>query len=199
MAIGAGPKERRVRSESIAPEIPPDWFNLRPLGTSTASAPGHWLDLLASIGHDLRTPLNAVIGFSDVMSKELLGPIGNRQYQEYVQHIRSSGMELLVAAERALTMTALLAEPKLAQIHDVSLEALVQDALAELFERAQPRVGSIRIEIASNLQVRGDHRVMPRAIRQMIAATVAQAPPGSHAAISAVTEHGLVEFRVAVR
>jgi two-component system, cell cycle sensor histidine kinase PleC len=57
-------------------------------------------EMLTALTHDLRTPLNAVIGFSDVMHRELLGPLGNDRYRDYAVHIRDSGEQLLATAER---------------------------------------------------------------------------------------------------
>ena len=50
---------------------------------------------LARICHDLRTPLNAVIGFSDLMRSEMFGPLGHDKYIEYAEHIGESGLDLL--------------------------------------------------------------------------------------------------------
>ncbi len=67
-----------------------------------------WGDLMARVSHDLRTPLNAVIGFSDVMGSELFGPVGDARYRDYIAHIRDSGRELLKSAEDTLAITSLL-------------------------------------------------------------------------------------------
>lgn len=53
-------------------------------------------EFLASMSHDLRTPLNAIMGFSDIMRHKALGPMGNKQYEEYADYIYESG-ELLVS------------------------------------------------------------------------------------------------------
>lgn len=50
---------------------------------------------LASMSHELRTPLNAILGFSEVMSGEVLGPMENASYKEYVHDIHQSGQHLL--------------------------------------------------------------------------------------------------------
>ena len=52
-------------------------------------------ELLANMSHELRTPLNAIIGFSEIMSCELLGKLGNSQYQDYAKDIQSSASHLL--------------------------------------------------------------------------------------------------------
>jgi signal transduction histidine kinase len=62
-------------------------------------------EALALISHDLRTPLNAVIGFSEAMQRELFGPLGHDRYKDYAVHIRESGEQLLKAAEAMIAQT----------------------------------------------------------------------------------------------
>ena len=56
------------------------------------------------MGHDLRTPLTAIIGFSDMMRCELHGPLGSDRYQSYAGHIKDSGVSLLHALETAMAV-----------------------------------------------------------------------------------------------
>jgi len=50
---------------------------------------------LANVSHELRTPLNAIMGFSEAMQTQILGPLGNKKYKEYADHIFHSGEHLL--------------------------------------------------------------------------------------------------------
>lgn len=50
---------------------------------------------LATMTHELRTPLTAVIGFSGLMAGEVMGPLGDPAYKEFVENIRTSGQHLL--------------------------------------------------------------------------------------------------------
>ncbi len=50
---------------------------------------------LATMSHELRTPLNAILGFSEVIQKEVLGPMENPTYREYIADIHNSGQHLL--------------------------------------------------------------------------------------------------------
>ena len=52
-------------------------------------------DFFAKIGHDLKTPLNSVIGYSDAIAEETFGPIDNPKYREYAQAAREAGTHLL--------------------------------------------------------------------------------------------------------
>ncbi len=48
-------------------------------------------EFLAKMSHELRTPLNAIIGFSDIISEQMMGPVGSDRYVSYADDIRGSG------------------------------------------------------------------------------------------------------------
>lgn len=51
-------------------------------------------NFLASMSHKLRTPLNSIIGFSELLEQELFGPLNPRQ-KLYVSNVLQSGRQLL--------------------------------------------------------------------------------------------------------
>ncbi|WMW24945.1 PAS domain S-box protein [Methanolobus sediminis] len=51
-------------------------------------------EFLATMSHELRTPLNSIIGFSDIMSHQIVGELNDKQ-SEYIDHIANSGKHLL--------------------------------------------------------------------------------------------------------
>ena len=42
-----------------------------------------------------KTPLNGILGYSEVIMTEMLGPIGKSTYKEYASDIHGAGQELL--------------------------------------------------------------------------------------------------------
>lgn len=62
-------------------------------------------NFLAVMSHELRTPLNAIIGFSDVISREIMGPIGNEAYRRYADDIHHSGNLLLTIVNNILDLS----------------------------------------------------------------------------------------------
>lgn len=65
-------------------------------GTDAAARDaGERADLLADLSHEMKTPLNAVIGFAEAMESETFGPLGDEKYGEYAGIIRASGRHLL--------------------------------------------------------------------------------------------------------
>jgi signal transduction histidine kinase len=60
---------------------------------------------LAAMSHEVRTPLNAIIGFSEVMAREIYGPIGHEKYRGYATDIRASGDHLLALIDDVLDLS----------------------------------------------------------------------------------------------
>ncbi len=58
-------------------------------------------NFFAGLGHDLKSPLNGIIGFADIMDAELRGPLPDA-YKDYPTFIRESGETLLRLVEDML-------------------------------------------------------------------------------------------------
>ena len=62
---------------------------------------------LAAMSHELKTPLNAVLGFSEIIRDEMLGPVGQPVYRDYANDIHKSGAKLLSVINDVLDVTRL--------------------------------------------------------------------------------------------
>lgn len=64
-------------------------------------------EFLAHMSHDLRTPLNSILGFSQLIEQKTHGPIGNSHYEEYITLIYHSGEKLLSLVNDILDLSRL--------------------------------------------------------------------------------------------
>jgi PAS domain S-box-containing protein len=62
---------------------------------------------LAAMSHELKTPLNAILGFSEMMKEEVFGPLGQPNYREYAEDIYISGTRLHVIINDILEIARL--------------------------------------------------------------------------------------------
>src|SRR5262245_45036804 len=52
-------------------------------------------DFLAKVSHEVRNPLNAIIGFAELMMEERFGVTGNDRYRQYLKDIHASGAHIM--------------------------------------------------------------------------------------------------------
>jgi signal transduction histidine kinase len=130
--------------------------------------------LMDSVGHELRTPLNAIIGFSEMMQRELLGPLGSPRYQDYVRHIRDSGLAVLKAAEDTMVLTSLLAGRQRMRREAVDLDALL-DATCRNPEAHQRGIRIVR-GASCTATVAGEPAALRQALSNLVAVAVLRAP-----------------------
>ena len=158
-----------------------------------------WTDLMARVSHDLRTPLNAVMGFSEIMALELFGPLGDERYQDYVHHIRDSAAELLKSAEDIMALTALMASPNRRDATCAcNLELLAADAWAFVARTAEGRAIDFSAFIPSELEVLGEPRALRQIMVNLLAETVSRAAHGERVVVAAIADGELIEIAVSV-
>jgi two-component system, cell cycle sensor histidine kinase PleC len=61
-------------------------------------------EFLANMSHELHTPLSSIIGFGEMMEREVLGPMPV-SYREYAKNIVESGRQLLCVVNDVLDMS----------------------------------------------------------------------------------------------
>ncbi|MEM7751741.1 MAG: histidine kinase dimerization/phospho-acceptor domain-containing protein [Pseudomonadota bacterium] len=119
-------------------------------------------ELSRQIAHDVRTPLNALLGFSSMLSQELFGPIGNERYREYADHIASSAHQTVQAAERTIALAALTPQfPSRSPKSFFNLESMVREAISEAGRDMPPRTS---YQICQSLEVWIEQKTFHQAI-----------------------------------
>ncbi len=63
-----------------------------------------------AINHEMRTSLNAVIGFSEMICSEVHGSLGSSEYREYAQIVRDSGRKLVTLIAQIMDARARVPE-----------------------------------------------------------------------------------------
>jgi len=84
---------------------------------------------IASMSHELHTPLNAIIGFSGVLLKGIDGPITDAQRQD-LETILKSGKHLLALIRDVLDVSQIWAGKMELVLSDVDLSEVIDDAIA---------------------------------------------------------------------
>src|SRR5262249_49551204 len=162
---------------------------LRNAKISAEEASGAKTDFLAKMSHELRTPLNAVIGFSDTMRMELLGPIGNPRYKEYLNDIFESGNYLLSLVNDLLDLSKIEAsQMKLAE-RSVELATLIGSCRRMVEQRAEAQNIQLSFAIPSDPPVvRADENALKKIVINILANAVKFTPAGGTVAVQCDTD-----------
>ncbi len=64
-------------------------------------------EFMGRMSRDIRTPLNDVIGFAELISSEMLGPLAPSGYREYADSILKSGSQILKLIDRITDVSML--------------------------------------------------------------------------------------------
>lgn len=132
---------------------------------------------LANMSHELRTPLNAIIGFSEMMQQQLLGPIGNDRYLDYIKGINESGEHLLDLITDILDMSKIEAGKYELDVEDINVSKVIRLAVHMMEGRAVDKNIKIQINIPDeNLHIIADRR----AVMQMTLNLLSNAVKFSH-------------------
>jgi signal transduction histidine kinase len=103
-------------------------------------------EFLADMTHDLRSPLNTILGFAELMHEGSVGPVAD-DHKEYLGDILTSGRHLLRMIDDLLDLAKLEAGRTEGTVEAIDLAALVSGARALVEGRAAHRHIRIQSEV----------------------------------------------------
>lgn len=148
---------------------------------------------LAHLSHDIRTPLNHIIGFAELMRHETYGPLGDERYGEYVQSIKTSGEHLLASFAAILDLAELEGGQKVLRSDLVPVDDVVA-AVARRFKGQLERAG-IKLSHGQpcGATVRGDRLGFVRMVGNIVENAVRFTPRGGRITLATyAAEDGVV-------
>ncbi len=122
-------------------------------------------DVVASAAHELRTPLHAIIGFSELIRDERHGPHRDPRYAEYAVDIHQAATHMLAIVDGTLDLARAEAGVEPLDIRDIDIGRTVQDSARLLRQLADGTGITLDIKVPDiPLRIRTD----PEKIRQIV-------------------------------
>jgi signal transduction histidine kinase len=155
-------------------------------------------DFLAKISHEIRDPLNAIIGFSEVMMEERFGPIGNERYRQYLRDIHTSGGHLISLINDLLDLSKIEAGKLELAFGAVALDDLTQQCVALMQPQANREHIIIRTSLSPKLPpIVADARSVKQIVLNLVSNSIKFTGAGGQVIVStALTDLGEVVLRV---
>ena len=141
---------------------------------------------LATLRHELRQPLDAIVSLSDTISNERFGPLGDDHYHALAREIASKGRQAREAVNRLIGEKESKAAPNLMP----SLSgARLNETIAEAVSLIQPGANARRIIVRTALSpslndATGDTETLKAIVTQLVEEAVRSAPAGGQVIVS---------------
>ncbi len=156
----------------------------------------HKSEFLANMSHELHTPLNAIIGFSEVLGERMFGELNEKQ-AEYTDDILTSGRHLLSLINEILDLSKVEAGRMELELATFDLPLAIDNARTFVRERATKHGINLDVTIDERLgDFVGDERKIKQVLLNLLSNAVKFTPEGGRIGINAKQADGSVEISV---
>lgn len=149
----------------------------------------------AGLGHDLKTPLNAILGFSDLMKAQVRGPLPEA-YRDYPAIIHESGQDLMLLVDDILDLAKAEAKAHRLDLEPVDLVASGASVVRQLEDQAG-RVGvKLALKESGEVWAEADARAVRQIWQNLVSNAIKYSNKGGTVTLSAGKAAGAVAISV---
>ena len=150
-------------------------------------------EFLSRVSHEMRTPLNAVLGFAQLLQMQQPQPLRTpqdvaqtqSQTQTYADHIRAAGQHLLALVTDLLDLNRVAQGTLKLSLAPVQLLAVVQEALTLLGATASEHGITLDVQVPAGLVVNADELRLRQVLLNLASNAVKYSLQGGSVRISA--------------
>jgi PAS domain S-box-containing protein len=152
---------------------------------------------LGILSHELRTPINAILGFSSLLDDEVGGQLNQEQHR-FANHILAATDRLLALVNDLLDMSRIQAGKFTISANPMPMEGVVEDVLANL----APAAAAKQIALVPRLQpdrpwVRGDRLRLEQVVANLVGNAIKFTQPGGRVEVRSFHRDGQLRVEVA--
>jgi len=154
--------------------------------------------MLANLSHELRTPTNAILGFTEVMRRELFGSVGSERYRQYLSYMHGSAVRLSALIGDLLDLAML--QDGTFELHETVFD--VSRLVAESIAMFELPIGEKNLQIDQQLsldQIRADRRAIKQVLANLVGNSVKFTPMHGNIRVRADIDSGSGTIRLCVR
>ena len=144
--------------------------------------------LVAVVNHEVRTPLNSILGFTELLLNEATGPLNEKQ-KRYASNVEAAGRHLLALINDSLDLSRIAAGKMDMEIVELELAPLLDQAAGQIQPLVDSRGLEIRVDAGGRSWVKADRRRLLQVLWNLLSNAIRHTPTGGVITISArVTE-----------
>lgn len=155
-------------------------------------------DFLAKVGHEIRTPLTAIIGLSEAMMEQRFGPIGDDRYREHASDIRASAEQLIALINDLLALSKIETGRLDLKVESIDLNDIIRQCVAHIQPQANRERVIVRLALAPSVPpVLADTRALRQIVLNLLSNAIKRTSAGGQVIVSsAIGEAGNATLRV---
>lgn len=142
-------------------------------------------EFVANISYELRTPLNTIIGFTEMLNKQYFGDLNDRQ-KEYTGGILESSQRLLALINDILDLAVIEAGRMMLEIKTIDVAQMIESVIGLTTEWAREQELSLTWSATPDVgQIEGDDRRLKHVLFNLISNAIKFTPPGGRINVTA--------------
>lgn len=155
-------------------------------------------DFLARMSHELRSPLNAILGFSEIIADRVFGSEGVERYQEYAHSIHEAGGHLLELINDILDLSKVEAGELHLTLEPIELKELIKSSVQLMAPMAEKRGVQLVVDLGrSPLSLVADRRRLRQMVMNLVSNAIKFTLTGGTVMITAHQEQGDIVIDIA--
>ncbi|HEV7276170.1 MAG TPA: ATP-binding protein [Devosiaceae bacterium] len=140
---------------------------------------------LAHLSHDIRTPLNHIIGFAEMMRHQTYGPLGDTRYLDYVQAMQDSGQRLLDFFATILELAELESGRKVLVMEPLMVDDLLRQVRRRYAAQAKGAGVVLALGASCGAELQGDRFSLERMLGNLLENAIRFTPTGGQVTLAA--------------
>jgi len=136
-------------------------------------------EFIANVSYEFRTPLNAIIGYAELLSRQYFGTLNEKQ-QEYSAGILDAAQALLLLISDVIDVAAIEAGYIKLDLKPVDVKEMLQASERLFQQRARMRSVALSVDYGTDLlgQIVGDQQRLKQALSNLLSNALSAAPYG---------------------
>ena len=154
-------------------------------------------EFIANVSYELRTPLNTIIGFSELLSSTFFGKLNKRQ-NEYVDGIIESSQHLLQLINDILDLASIEAGHLRLDLGGFDVDAMLASMLTLTHQRTRAKNVTLEFVCPKKLgEMVADERRIKQVVFHLLSNAINFTPPGGKVSLEATRRSGTISISVA--
>jgi signal transduction histidine kinase len=154
-------------------------------------------EFIAHVSYGLRTPLNSVIGFAELLDREYYGPL-NSQQRGYTRNILESSSQLMVLINGIIDLSVIAAGRMQLELSEVNLAEILTSVAERIREEARSRNLRVDLDLPQQLEtIMADEQRVKQVLYNLTGNALKFTLPGGKITLGAKSEGGNVQLYVA--